>query len=91
MWLIEFHIGFSILCFFAIIGLCFVGYDDMVKNGWQTNEKSSKIKVKDLLSFTKDLLSFTLAAFCPIVNLLMVLSVFYMMVHKKEDEPNENN
>ena len=84
MWLIEFHIGFSILCFFAIIGLCLVGYYDIVKNGWQTNEKSSKIKVKDLLSFT-------LAAFCPIVNLLMVLSVFYMMVYKKEDEPNENN
>ena len=76
MWIIEFHIGFSILCFFAIIGLCFVGYDDMVKNGWQTNEKSSKIKAKDLLSFT-------LAAFCPVVNLLMVLAVFYMMVHKK--------
>lgn len=71
MWLLNFHLAFSILCLITFLGSRAIYKDVIRKNGWKNEEEEKKE---------------SLAAFCfvPVINVMAVILVFVMAGMTKE-------
>ena len=72
MWLLKFHIAFSILCVITFYGFGKVFKQQLKQNGWLGEKK--KKKISSLLFF-----------FVPIMNVICVFVLFVTICIKKED------
>ena len=72
MWLIKFHIAFSVLCLITFIGFMAVYKETIKNNGWLSEKKKKK-----LLNW--------LFFFVPIMNIFFVLVLFLMISMKKSE------
>lgn len=73
MWLLEFHVSFSVLCMLAFLGFRKVYQETIEKNGWKGNQKKR--------TFISGIWIF----FTPILNLLTIGVLFMMILTKNEN------
>lgn len=67
MWLLKFHIAFSILCLLTVYGFAIMFREQIKKNGWTNREnKKPSIRVAEV-------------SFIPILNVFQVITVFIMI------------
>lgn len=74
MWLIQFHVGFSILCLLCHVGIKIV-FDEALKR----YKKSGKKRARKYLLY-----------FCPGINALLLLTLVYMAVCDDETADSIN-
>lgn len=72
MWLLKFHIAFSILCIITFCGFAKVCKEQIKQNGWLGEKKKKEFFLWSLF-------------FVPIMNVLFVFLLFMMIIMKKED------
>lgn len=75
MWLLKLHFSISVLCLLTFLGFREVFKEQIKKNGYGLNQN------KKIFSF----ISFILFFFVPILNVLMIISLFLMILVKKTD------
>lgn len=73
MWLLKFHLAFSILCLITFLGFRMVFRQQIINNGWADGEKQKR-KMNGYLLF-----------FVPILNVLTVVLYIVMISVKKAD------
>lgn len=73
MWLLKFHVAFSVLCFITIIGFRNVYKQTLTDNGWVRNEK----KKSDIRLFMNCLV--------PLMNVLIVITILSMIYMEKSE------
>lgn len=72
MWLLKLHFSISVLCFLTYMGFKAVFKDKMKENGYWQEKKKKK-------------LSSWLLFFVPILNILLVVTLFLMIGMKKDE------
>lgn len=72
MWLLKLHFSISVLCFLTYMGFKAVFKDKMKENGYLQEKKKKK-------------LSAWLLFFVPFLNIMLVITLFLMIVMKKDD------
>lgn len=72
MWLLKLHFSISVLCFLTYMGFRVVFKEKMKENGYLQEKKKKK-------------LSTWLLFFVPILNIMLVITLFLMIVMKKDE------
>ena len=72
MWLLKFHLAFSILCLITFLGSREIYKDAIRKNGWKNEEEK------------KESFSAFWVFFVPVINVMAVILVFVMAGMTKE-------
>lgn len=72
MWLLKLHFSISVLCFLTYMGFRAVFKEKMKENGYLQEKKKRK-------------LSTWLLFLVPILNILLVITLFLMIVMKKDE------
>ncbi len=72
MWLLKLHFSISVLCLLTFLGFRKVFKEQIKENGYGLNQN-------------KNIFSFILFFFVPILNVLMIISLFLMILVKKTD------
>lgn len=72
MWLLKLHFSISVLCFLTYMGFRAVFKEKMKENGYLQEKKKRK-------------LSTWLLFFVPFLNIMIVITLFLMIVMKKDE------
>lgn len=73
MWLLRLHIAFSILCLLTFLGFRLVFKEKIKENGYGKDGKK------------KHIVSVIWLFFVPILNLFLVIALFFMITKTKSD------